>query len=137
MPEALDILAPWIGQPFGALDAAGGSACDPDPLAAVIETLISPRERIAAVPRCRPLLALWHVLREIVEDLARFASNGISVCEAADPTTTMNLQAVGQARMDQAAATIGCLAIRLDRWASSRQCSFLTGSSRQPELQTS
>lgn len=118
--EVLDALSGWIDELIAGLDAFSGPDPDPGPLTATIDRLVDLRQRVSAVPRLRPGLALWDPLRDVLDSLAMLAVRELQICESETPNEAQAGQAAAQAALDGAAIAIGVMGRRLDQWGIER-----------------
>jgi hypothetical protein len=118
--EALDVLVPWIESFFGGLNQVGGETPDASSLAVTTEAILSLRDRVQAVPRRRPWLAVWDPFRSLVAELIGLAKAELEACMAPDPDAARTFEAAGQQRIDAARDFIHTVDIHLMWWGIER-----------------
>jgi hypothetical protein len=114
--EALGTLTSWIADLFVGLNALGTDAADSAGLRRQLESLSDVRARVAANGRRRPWLALRDPLARLIDELFAMTKTYVEAAIAPDPAGAEALQAVAQARLDEAARQIGVFRVRLDWW---------------------
>jgi hypothetical protein len=118
--EALDVLVPWIEQLFEGLRQLGGDQPDASPLRVTVTAMLDLRDRIHAVPRHRPWLAVWDPMKGLVDQLLALAATELDACLAPDPDAVAALEPVGQRRIDDARTFIHKVDVRLTWWGIER-----------------
>lgn len=118
--EVIDALSPWIPNLFVGLNVLGSDSADASGVRSQIQLLLELRARVAANGRRRPWLALWDPVAALIDALLAMARTFLDATAAADPETAQELEAVGQAHLDEAARQIGIVNLRLDWWGLER-----------------
>jgi hypothetical protein len=117
LSAATELLSPWIPEFFRLLNGSVETG-EPfvDELRAHVERLARLRSRLAAMHPPRPWIALWRPVQQTIDHVGAVARSYVDAAVAPTPEAALRGEQLGQAALDQAAASIALVSVRIGAW---------------------
>jgi hypothetical protein len=121
LSAATDLLSPWITDFFRLLNGSIETGAPyVDQLRAHVEHLARLRAVLAAAHPPRPWIALWRPILQTVDKVGGVAGSFVEAALAPTREAAVRGERLGQAALDEAAASIAVVSVRIGIWRQER-----------------